>query len=315
MRHFPHYNTDMQEYVCPPQIYKYTPLAGLKATLENRSFKLSRPSDFNDPIDMYLQETIGQNMEEFLEDLKKEFHDYLTNGIKDRPSNNPSYSGILNFMHQAIDKAPEDKKEKFRKELLNTPIEQMYDFNRLRKTNDEIITAMNTAFSFDAVFCSTTDSNNLLMWAHYADHHRGAVIEYTPNVEKDSVFLASKPVQYSKERPLPYRDAAAMVAGLEKNPSETVQDIIERLVYTKSEEWVYEKEYRLFVPFMLRPEQEYTTLKFHSEELTSIYFGCRMSEKDMTEMKTLALSINPEVRYYRAFIMPKAYGVEYKEIK
>lgn len=315
MSNFPHYNTDMQKYVCPPKIYKYTPLAGLKATLEHRSFKLSRPSDFNDPIDMYLQETIGQNMEEFLEDLKKEFHDYLVNGIKDKPSHNPRYSGILNFMHQAIDRASEDQKQELREELLNTPIEQMYNFDRLRKTNAEVTSAINMAFSFDAVFCSTTDSNNLLMWAHYADHHRGAVIEYTPNLEKDSVFLASKPVQYSKERPLPYKDAAAMVGGLEKNPSETVQDIIERLVYTKSEEWAYEKEYRLFVPFMLRPEQEFATLRFYPEELTSIYFGCRTSEKDMEEIKALAQKINLSVRFYRAVIMPKAYGVEYEESK
>lgn len=302
----------MQKYVCPPQIYKYTPLAGLKATLEHRSFKLSRPSDFNDPIDMYLQETIGQNMEEFLEDLKKEFHDYLVNGIKDRPSHNPRYSGILNFMHQAIDRAPEDQKEKILEELLNTPTEHMYDFDRLRKTNDEVTAAINTAFSFDAVFCSTTDSNNLLMWAHYADHHRGAVIEYTPNVEKDSVFLVSKPVQYSKERPLPYKDAAAMVTGLEKNPSETVRDIVERLIYTKSEEWAYEREYRLFVAFMLRPGQEFATLKFHPEELTGIYFGCRMPDEEIRQMQTAAEDLNPAVRLYRSIIAPKEYGVIYE---
>jgi|GEM_PF-1424784 len=302
----------MQKYVCPPQIYKYTPLAGLKATLEHGSFKLSRPSDFNDPIDMYLQETIGQNIEEFLEDLKKEFHDYLVNGIKDRPSHNPRYSGILNFMHQAIDKAPENKKEEIRKELLNTPIEQMYDFDRLRKTNDEVTAAINTAFSFDAVFCSTTDSNNLLMWAHYADHHRGAVIEYTPNVEKDSVFLASKPVQYSKERPLPYKDATAMVAGLEKNLSETVQDIIERLIYTKSEEWAYEQEYRLFVASMLRPDQEFAMLKFHPEELTGIYFGCRMDDENIKNIEKIAKRINPTIKLYKSMIAPKAYNIIYE---
>lgn len=302
----------MKKYVCPPRIYKYTPLTGLKATLEHQSFKLSRPSDFNDPIDMYLQETIGQNIEEFLEDLKKEFHNYLVSGIKDRPSHNTHYSGILNFMHQAIDKASEEQKEELKKELLNTPIEQMYDLDRLKRTNNEVTTAINTAFSADAVFCSTVDNNNLLMWAHYADQHRGAVIEYTPNIEKDSVFLASKPVHYSKERPFPYKDAAAMVAALEKNLSETVQDIIERLIYTKSKEWSYEQEYRLFVAFMLRPDQEFATLKFHPEELTSIYFGCRMQEEDMEEIQTTAQKINPSVKLYRSKIAPKEYSIIYK---
>ncbi len=288
------------------------PLAGLKATLEHQSFKLSRPSDFNDPIDMYLQETIGQDTKEFLENLKNEFFDYLANGIKDKPSQNPRYSNILNFMHQALDRVPEEQKEKIREELLSTPVEKIYDFDRLRKTNNEATTAINTAFSFDAVFCATTDSNNLLMWAHYADHHRGAVIEYTPNVEKDSAFLDLKPVQYSKERPLPYKDAAAMVEGLENNPDVTVRAIIEGLVYTKSEEWAYEREYRLFIPRMLRPDQEFATLRFHQEELTGIYFGCRMQDEEMQMVQAAAENINPAVKLYQSIIAPREYGVIYK---
>ncbi len=303
----------MQKYVCPPKIYKYTSLKGLEATLKHQTFRLSRSSDFNDPIDMYLQETIGQDLEEFLEDLKGEFHDYLVSGSKDSPSHNSEYSADMNLLHKAIDKAPDEVKAKIREEVIKTPIEEMYDFDRLRKTNAEVVSDINTAFSSDAVFCSTVDKNNLLMWAHYADRHRGALIEYTPSVEKDSVFLASKPVCYSPERPLPYKDAAAMVVGLEKNQDEVIQDIIERLVYTKSKEWEYEQEYRLFVPYMLKPEQEFTTLKFGSEELTAIHFGCRMQDEEMQEMQVLAQSINPNVKLYRSVIAPKAYDIIYKE--
>lgn len=260
---------------------------------------------------MYLQETIGQNIEDFLEDLKKEFHNYLVKGIKNRPSHNPRYSDILNFMHQAIDIAPQDQKERICEGLLNTPIEQMYDVDHLRKTSNEVISKVNRAFSLDGVFCSTTDNNNLLMWAHYADHHRGAVIEYTPNVEKDSVFLASKPVQYSKERPLPYKDASAMIDGLVMNPDEAIKDIVDRLVYTKSDEWQYEQEYRLFVPFMLKPEQDFATLEFHTEELTTIYFGCRMNDEEIKEIKDMANEINPTVKFFKSVISSKAYRVEY----
>lgn len=301
----------MQKYVCPSKIYKYTPLSGLKATLAHQAFKLSRPSDFNDPIDMYLQETIGQNLEEFLEALKGEFHDYLVNGIKEKPSNNSRYKDILQFMHRAIMSASDDNKEKFRKEILKTPIEDMYDLDRLRRTNDEVVGFINTAFSYDGVFCSTTDNNNLLMWAHYADHHRGAVIEYSPNVEKDSAFLASRPVHYSQERPLPYKDASAMVAGLQRNLDETIRDIVDRLVFTKSSHWSYEQEYRLFVPFMIRPDQEFSTLKFHAEELTAIYFGCRMHESDIVDIKKTASQINPDIKLYKATIAPKNYDVLY----
>ncbi len=304
----------MEKYTCPPKIYKYTPLLGLKATLEHKTFKLSRPSDFNDPIDMYLQETIGQGTEEFLESLKREFHGYLVSGIKARPSRNSAYGGILNLMHQAIDKAPDDQKENLKKELFNTPIEEMYDLDRIKRTASCIINAVNTAFSLDGVFCSTRDNNSLLMWAHYADHHRGAIIEYAPSIEKDSVFLASRRVKYSTSRPMPYKDAAAMVSGLEQSSEETVRDIVDRLVYTKSKDWEYEQEYRLYIPSMISPNQKFTTLKFHPEELTAIYLGCRMGDRDISQINEMAKTINPLVKLYKSIIAPREYRVIYQEI-
>jgi len=91
-----------------------------------------------------------------------------------------------------------------------------------------------------------------------------------------------------------------MISGLERSPQETVLGIIERLVFTKSEEWAYEQEYRLFVPYMIEPNQQFTTFKFHSEELTGIYCGCRMQEDEIRQIQISAEKINPTVKLYRS---------------
>jgi hypothetical protein len=96
--------------------------------------------------------------------------------------------------------------------------------------------------SFGIVSLSET-YDNLLMWSHYADEHRGAVFEFV--VEDDnpgSLFLHSVPmsdlryfgkVDYRKFR----RYQGAVSSG-------AIPDIRRHYIFTKSDEWMYEKEQR-----------------------------------------------------------------------
>jgi hypothetical protein len=118
------------------------------------------------------------------------------------------------------------------------------------------------------------------MWAHYADQHRGGVVEFTPCIEKDSAFLASREVRYTDVRPVLYKDPIAMIIhGMIMSVDEATESIYDRLVYTKSAEWSYEKEYRLHIPNFIPAGQQYSTLAFYEQELTAIYMGCRMEEE------------------------------------
>ena len=85
--------------------------------------------------------------------------------------------------------------------------------------------------------------NNLLMWAHYADNHRGLCVEYDYNSEffhgryscgsYEKVGKIHK-VEYSKERPVYI----------------THDELVSRTDYWfhKSWEWRYEEEYRILLP-------------------------------------------------------------------
>ena len=55
-----------------------------------------------------------------------------------------------------------------------------------------------------------------------------------------------------------------------------------------------------------------TFIKFHPEELTSIYFGCRMQDKEMRAIQVAAKEINPRVKLFRSIIAPRKYEVAYE---
>jgi len=99
-----------------------------------------------------------------------------------------------------------------RKEVLSTPPSAIWDLAALQRSNEEVVAKLRANFERYGVFCTSTRKDNLLMWSHYCDHHRGAVIEISPSAEKDSALLVSKPVAYSAERPLMYRSPKQLIA-------------------------------------------------------------------------------------------------------
>lgn len=122
-------------------------------------------------------------------------------------------------------------------------------------------------------------ADNLLMWSHYADEHKGAVVELliderapfkTFNItgcpaSSDATF--SK-VNYRKRRNYPIGDTADPLESIKKH-----------YYLTKSDEWIYEKEHRFIFPVTeissakLSPGEMnmYPSFKPESDDLTHIY--------------------------------------------
>jgi hypothetical protein len=175
----------MPEYSCPEKIYKYLSYDGLEKTLERESIRLSRPIDFNDPLDMFLQEVLGMEVEDFLQGMKEAMVEFLASEIDyNALRESPNRAKII-IMNMAFKNARPEDIDNWRRDVLDTPIEEIYDIEKLQCSNDEMTQLIKESFNTDGIFCSTVESNNLLMWAHYADQHRGAVMEFTPSVQKE----------------------------------------------------------------------------------------------------------------------------------
>ena len=80
------------------------------------------------------------------------------------------------------------------------------------------------------VLCLSEIHDDILMWAHYADSHRGVCLVFDP---ADPFFASAQPVRYQHVRP--------SVNPLVNTPDE----MLDSAMFTKSDHWAYEKEWRI----------------------------------------------------------------------
>ena len=106
--------------------------------------------------------------------------------------------------------------------------------------------------------CFSATYNNILMWSHYADKHKGFCIEF------DASLLTAR----SLGEIIKVRYVNKMPTYLGINSID-----IKRFLCYKYKDWAYEKEYRLICLKKETPQFE-----FPMNAITKVYFGCRMDE-------------------------------------
>lgn len=136
-------------------------------------------------------------------------------------------------------------------------------------------------------YCMTTKPDNLLMWAHYADSHKGVCLKFDILKDLDS-FLVPVPVDYNSR----YKDFDCLNGDL--------LSVLRR----KSPDWMYEDEYRI----IKTDHQGLWNIK--QDCLVEIIFGCRTSEKDKESIISLANSSGfTGITYFEAREKKDSYGL------
>lgn len=142
------------------------------------------------------------------------------------------------------------------------------------------------------VLSLTAEPGNLLMWSHYADHHRGLVLEFDAShpffhqrQSKDDEFHHVRRVQYKRERPHTQIDSF-------RSP---------RTLLTKSVDWRYEREWRMLVDFsrfahdvVREAGQEIHLVAIPPSCITGVILGARMADEIRDEVCAFVAS---EPRY------------------
>ncbi|MDF1822524.1 MAG: DUF2971 domain-containing protein [Alcanivoracaceae bacterium] len=162
---------------------------------------------------------------------------------------------------------------------------QMFDIT-MRTTNKNV-----------GVFSLTETNNNELMWAHYADSHRGYAVAF--DTETDFFFRRENDpkicgemanVIYSDTPPTVYLDPGKM-------------NIPKELFFTKTTQWSYEKEWRMIR--MLEHadsvvEEKIHLFKIEPESVISIIFGSKFPEKEKAEIMESFKKIVPHADFMNA---------------
>jgi hypothetical protein len=217
----------------PERLYKYQTVSA--RTLENlklRTLWFSSPSCFNDPFDcaLHIVHTALSDA-----DLDRAYRYLLSRGDTPRDLD----------MQMTPDGKPGERLRQAIVQGANLAFEELRS-ERLGKIG---------------IACFSAKNDDPLMWAHYADGHRGFCLEFDTS---GPPFSKAEPVKYHAE--VPPVNPLDYIEGLETGGPGP----LDLMVRTKSECWQYEAEWRV-----LHAEAG-TAYTYPPELLTGIYLGASM---------------------------------------
>lgn len=183
-----------------------------------------------------------------------------------------------------------------RLDLLNDPFEGMYVNRSGREDLDRHVES-------SRVCCFSEEKSSLLLWAHYADNHRGICLEYeVPEYEFRSRFME---VKYREELPLLNQIDVNFDGHLLVNVNKASGSVF----LTKSLDWAYEKEWRVFVVSDKKSEGELVDVP---GRLSAVYFGLRSSGST----RAIATKLSPHcVELYDSFLQGDSYQLGFNRLR
>jgi hypothetical protein len=123
------------------------------------------------------------------------------------------------------------------------------------------------------IFCLSRPNDDLLMWAHYADSHRGICLEFSVRVD---------PPFFTEAQPVRYQDSYPRFNYFNSDKDERA----EKSFLTKSKHWAYEQEFRV-VDLTRGPGIR----QYPEELLTSVILGCAITPSDAGEVRSWVSSL------------------------
>lgn len=235
----------------PNRLYKYQPLTThTLANLKGRRIWFSAPAQFNDPFDCGIS-VVQPDLSDI--DFQRLFDRYRSQ--QDDPTSwETRYLEGGRVTHRF-------------KEEVRRGIGAAFEERR------------RIQFEQRGVSCLCENKDDLLMWAHYADGHKGFCLEFDGSQEP-----------FSKARKVSYADSVPLV-----NPMKLLLDPehfapLEAMMLVKSTHWAYEQEWRLL---HIEPNRPYT---YPWQALTGVYIGAAMAYEQM-EVIALILEGSPTKLY------------------
>lgn len=240
------------------------------------------------PQYLYKYRTINSNLDKILinSELKfskpTEFNDPFDYKIS--PEKTAELDDVIAFLKQNNPKLSDTTVKLKAHELLITP----------GKLDEIIQNSLEYIVDPVGICCFSKISDSILMWSHYSDWHKGICFKF--DILKDFDFFSIPLiVNYSSKYP---------IINLWKN----MEEFIDILIKTKSNDWEYEEEIRVH-------KTPYGFYKFNKESLVGISFGCKAESKEINRVIALAKTNGyAHLQFYKAKLKDFNYGFDFEFI-
>lgn len=255
---------------CPDQFYKYRSLEGsalafVERTICHSELYFSTPSSFNDPFDCHPTFVLEGNEDEISQ----------------------VYARVLQRRNGdwTLDRCLQEARRLAKNPVMSPESQEARSFMQQRHV-DCIKNKI-------GVLCLSTNPNSMLMWAHYADSHRGICLQFDGYFE---YFAEAQKVDYPPTRvPInPFRD-------------EQIQ-AMEKALLNKAEDWKYENEWRIVEP------RGPGVREFPPDSLTGVILGARISAQHEVLIRQWANQRPSSPKLYRARPCSETFSIHIEEV-
>lgn len=272
--------------------YKYTSISTAKLLIKNRTIRWSSPVIFNDIEECQFVPSTQERMVA----AQRQYQEILTECAKGNfTSNYESYSYVTKQITSLL-KISMDLGKFSSVDLERTIRKVTSNFD------DDFRTYVNVALmKCLRLLCVTEDFDNVLMWAHYADQHRGCVLELDKFFCDEPRGLREGCVRYHENLEPKSNPLDILLFGQTK---EVTERLTEDVIFSKRTVWNYEKEYRFFfyesfgeitmqvdlatngrkITVKDQAESLYTDVPFPLDAIKSITFGARTPKEEIEQL-------------------------------
>jgi hypothetical protein len=299
----------IENYPGKRSFYKYAAPETALAVLRSRAVRYSSPLKFNDPFDMQSGLSFDFDVDTLYAKVNNRIEE-LARAIEEPPvdKNDPWGKIVLlvreNYLTHGF---PWDQLEP-----KTAPHFDVY-IRELKTTQLKYQENWNTSLPGMRVFCVSEERDNLLMWAHYAKDHTGAVFEFLSLPDEDNPLSVAQPVIYA-DRPVPFFTETEWIDDILSVRKLNRDGLYKRYVTTKSTHWLYESEWRVCYPVTPTPGTLHEDVTIRPSEFSAVYIGCRAEPDFVNDVLSLTHSAYPHARIYRARKSQIAYELEYTEV-
>ncbi|WP_288440663.1 DUF2971 domain-containing protein [uncultured Enterobacter sp.] len=311
----------MSDEKIPQFLFKYTTFNSAIKAIQHKTLYWSSVKDFNDPFEYKFRFYTNGNEAAVISR-------FLSTCLVNDPSSVELLYDNLKIKNLIYAFLKEPSRNKF--DALDKEVSNCLHDNKYINESGESVKAIKLfkAIFFDhvqdnmknilndqtGVLCLTDNTDNnpsRLMWSHYAENHNGVMMKLNTdniiNISSDKMSRIRK-VTYSADYPLIEYDDYLGFAGqfFDKN----VKDLVIKMIFTKSEEWRYENEYRCIIPYKDGPR----ALTVKDSTFDSFYLGLNMAnDKRQTIINEIKTNL-PNAKIYETTQKNNKYKLEFNEI-
>jgi len=157
-------------------------------------------------------------------------------------------------------------------------------------------------------FSEEINDSQTLLWAHYANDHKGICITYEfPEsfLNDENNILGTSRVTY---KPNSLTEWFVELGGeLPVSDKELITTLLIRVLTAKSPPWEYEKEVRII-------RSEHGLFKIEKEHIKQILFGLHATDTDILKVRDAIKVYEHEVKSYKAIRGDDDFGINYIEL-